>query len=46
MAVPADAAGGDAPFTLVARTDERTTLPNGAAGPYRKYSGAERPAVA
>ena len=25
--VPADAAGGDAPFTLVARTVERTTWP-------------------
>src|SRR4051794_36014040 len=27
IAVPADAAGGDAPFTLLARTVERTTWP-------------------
>lgn len=28
-----------------ARTDENTILPNGSRGPYRRYSGAERPVL-
>jgi uncharacterized protein YjbI with pentapeptide repeats len=28
-----------------ARTDEATILPNGSKGPYRRYSGAERPVL-
>jgi uncharacterized protein YjbI with pentapeptide repeats len=30
---------------LRARTDESTVLPNGSPGPYRRHSGAEKPAA-